>query len=349
MIWIFIALREGADMEAMKACFLPGSLGLLSPLQDFLDDKTVSEILINRPQEVFVERNGVLLRFDIPVLTTQYLRRLFMLIANENKQTLSELSPILSGSLEDGSRVQLVMPQASQHETLSIRKFTLQDLSFVEYSSQGFFNNTQGVGLEHGTQSFNKAEQLLKQLYQDKNWQEFLTQAILGKKNIIISGGTSSGKTTFLNSCVRKIPLSERLITLEDTYEINVPHTNIVRLKALKQLGDNVRGISMQDLVQASLRLRPDRIIMGEIRGREVFDFVSACSTGHSGALATIHANNPKVAFMRMAQLYKLNNVAGMEEADIYNVLHEVIDIVVQLQKTNEGRQLVEVYYKHAQ
>jgi len=335
-------------MEAMKACFLPGATGLLSPLQDFLNDTTVSEILINRPQEIFVERNGILLRFDIPVLTAQYLRRLFMLIANENKQTLSELSPILSGSLGDGSRVQLVMPQASQHETLSIRKFTLQDLSFIEYASQGFFNTTQGVGLEHDTLSFNKADQLLKQLYQDKNWQEFLTQAILVKKNIIISGGTSSGKTTFLNSCVRKIPLNERLITLEDTYEINVPHKNIVRLKALKQLSDNARGVSMQDLVQASLRLRPDRIIMGEIRGKEVFDFVSACSTGHSGALATIHANNPKVAFMRMAQLYKLNNVAGMEESDIYNVLHEVIDIVVQLQKTEEGRRLVEVYYKYA-
>lgn len=104
----------------------------------------------------------------------------------------------------------------------------------------------------------------------------------------------------------------------------------------------------MQDLVQASLRLRPDRIIMGEIRGREVFDFVSACSTGHSGVLATIHANNPKIAFMRMAQLYKLNPIAGMNEQDIYTMLHEVVDVIVQLAKTDEGRRLVEVYYKHA-
>ena len=94
---------------------------------------------------------------------------------------------------------------------------------------------------------------------------------------------------------------------------------NLVRLKALKQVGVEAHHVSMQDLVQASLRLRPDRIIMGEIRGKEVFDFVSACSTGHSGALATIHANNPKVAFMRMVQLYKLNPIAGMTDADIYN------------------------------
>ena len=336
-------------MDAMKACYSSGAVGLLAPLQDFLDDEQVSEILINKPQEVFIERQGALLRFDIPVLTTQYLRRLFTLIANENKQCLSESSPILSGNLHDGSRVQLVIPAAAFHETLSIRKFTLKNLTFDDYASSGFFTKGEGVNLALGSLIEKPDEDTLQRLYNTKNWPEFLAQAIRFKKNIIISGGTSSGKTTFLNSCAQHIPLNDRLITLEDTYEINVPHANIVRLKALKQLGDNARGISMQDLVQASLRLRPDRIIMGEIRGKEVFDFVSACSTGHSGALATIHANNPKVAFMRMAQLYKLNNVAGMGEEDIYKVLHEVVDIVVQLQKTNVGRRLVEVYYKNAQ
>lgn len=319
------------------ACFAPGVTGLLSPLQDFLDDPNVSEILINRPQEAFIERKGKMLRFDLPVLTSQYLRRLFMLIANENKQTISETSPLLSGNLEDGSRVQLVIPQAAQYETLSIRKFTIQRLNFEDYARKGFFNDVKAVGIEDST-TMDESEQSLQRLYQEQNWQAFLKQAILAKKNIVISGATSSGKTTFLNSCTEQIPLDESLITLEDTYEIKAPHQNIVRLKALKSTQN---GITMQDLVQASLRLRPDRIIMGEIRGREIFDFVSACSTGHSGALATIHANNPKVAFMRMAQLYKLNNVSGMSEADIYNVLHEVIDIVVQLQKTPKGRRLI--------
>lgn len=343
MIWIFIAQRVGVNrMDALKACFAPGVTGLLAPLQDFLDDDEVSEILINRPQEVFVERAGKMLRFDLPVLTSQYLRRLFILIANENKQMLSDSSPLLSGNLEDGSRVQLVIPEAASYETLSIRKFTLQQLSFEDYSQHGFFNHAQG-------QSSDKTEQTLKTLYQEKNWPSFLKHAILAKKNIIISGATSSGKTTFLNSCVGLIPMNDRLIILEDTYEIKVSHQNVVRLKALKSMADKQNGITMQDLIQASLRLRPDRIIMGEIRGREIFDFVSACSTGHSGALATIHANNPKVAFMRMAQLYKLNNVPGMKEEDIYNALHEVVDIIVQLEKTEHGRRLVEVYFKHAQ
>lgn len=335
-------------MEAMKACYSSGAVGLLAPLQDFLDDEQVSEILINKPQEVFIERQGALLRFDIPVLTTQYLRRLFTLIANENKQCLSESSPILSGNLHDGSRVQLVVPAAALHETLSIRKFSLKNLTFNDYAGLGFFAKAQGVNLDSGSLIDKPDEDTLQRLYNTNNWPEFLEQAIRFKKNIIISGGASSGKTTFLNSCTQHIPLNERLITLEDTFEINVPHPNLVRLKALKQVGDETHHVSMQDLVQASLRLRPDRIIMGEIRGKEVFDFVSACSTGHSGALATIHANNPKVAFMRMAQLYKLNPIAGMTDADIYNVLHEVVDIIVQVAKTHEGRRLMAVYYKNA-
>lgn len=336
-------------MDAIKACYSSGAVGLLAPLQDFLDDEQVSEILINKPQEVFIERQGALLRFDIPVFTTQYLRRLFTLIANENKQCLSESSPILSGNLHDGSRVQLVIPAAAQHETLSIRKFTLKNLTFDDYASLGFFSKVQSVNLDSDILIDKPDEDTLQRFYNTSNWPEFLAQAIRFKKNIIISGGTSSGKTTFLNSCAQHIPLNERLITLEDTFEINVQHPNLVRLKALKQVGIDANHVSMQDLVQASLRLRPDRIIMGEIRGKEIFDFVSACSTGHSGALATIHANNPKVAFMRMAQLYKLNPISGMTDTDIYNVLHEVVDIVVQLEKTHEGRRLVEVYYKHAQ
>ncbi|WP_248298539.1 P-type DNA transfer ATPase VirB11 [Legionella pneumophila] len=270
---------------------------------------------------------------------------MFLLIANENKQSLSESSPMLSGNLADGSRVQLVIPPASLYETLSIRKFTLKQVSFEEYKTKDFFSSARGVGIKEYSEYRSETDELLD-LYYEKNWQEVIRQAILQKKNIIISGGTSSGKTTFLNSCVGQIPLHERLITLEDTYEMDVPHTNIVRLKALKQVGEQTPKLSMQDLVQASLRLRPDRLIMGEIRGRELFDFVSACSTGHSGALATIHANNPKVAFMRMAQLYKLNQVASMDEADIYKILHKIIDVVLQLEKTNNGRRLVEVYYK---
>ncbi len=339
-IWIFIVLQAGFKlMIEDKTYFAPGVRGLLSPLQSFLDDKNVMEIMVNRPQEVFIERRGEMNRLEMPILTTQYLRRLFTLIANENKQTLSELSPLLSGSLADGSRVQLIIPEAAKFETLSIRKFVVQNVSFDDYAKVGFFN------IENTN---NLKEELLQKLYHAQQWQDFFTQAILAKKNIIISGATASGKTTFLNSCASVIPLHERLIILEDTYEIKIPHKNIVRLKALKSANNHKHHISMQDLVQASLRLRPDRIIMGEIRGQEIFDFIAACSTGHSGALATIHANSAEGAFIRMAQLYKLNNVPSMSEADISKVLYATIDIVVQLEKNKQSNRLAEVYYRDA-
>jgi type IV secretion system protein VirB11 len=155
-------------MDVARACFAPGVAGLLAPLQDFLDDIDVSEILINRPREVFVERAGKMLRFDLPVLTSQYLRRLFILIANENKQTLSEDSPLLSGNLDDGSRVQLVIPQAAQQETLSIRKFTMQRLSFDDYAEQGFFEAAQ----DH--QQSDKTAHSLQTLYQEPQFDVFL-------------------------------------------------------------------------------------------------------------------------------------------------------------------------------
>jgi type IV secretion system protein VirB11 len=166
------------------------------------------------------------------------------------------------------------------------------------------------------------------------------------KKTIVISGGTSSGKTTFLNACLRQISLDERLVILEDTREIDTPHPNQLQLLASKG-EQGVAKVTMQDLVQASLRLRPDRIIVGEIRGREILDFLAAASTGHDGSMTSIHANNPEIAFMRMAQMYKLNNVPSMTDDDIYRELKAVIDVIVQLEKAAEGRQVQSIFYRY--
>ena len=164
----------------------------------------------------------------------------------------------------------------------------------------------------------------------------------------MISGGTSSGKTTFLNACLRHIPIDERILLLEDVREIDTPHPNQVSLLASK--GDQgLSKISMQDLVQCCLRLRPDRIIVGEIRGKEVLDFLGACSTGHEGSLTSIHANNPRVALMRMTQLYKQNNVPSMSDQDIMREINEVVDIIVQVGKGTKGRLVQSVYYKYGQ
>lgn len=334
-------------MEALTTHFMPGSTGLLTPLQSLLGDDVVSEILINRPGEVFVERQGKMERLEIPILDAQHLRRLFTFIANENGQRLSDESPILSGNLQDGSRVQLVIPPASKCYTLSIRRPSIKKQTLDDYRHSNFYNQAQAFDIHASIDNdISSEESELRRLYQAGLWADFVALAITYKKNIVISGETSSGKTTFLNACAAYIPAHERIITLEDTYEIDIPHQNRVALLALKGLEGRSSLLSMQDLVQCALRLRPDRLLMGEVRGREILDLVSACSTGHEGSITTIHAPNPRVAFMRMTQMYKLNNVPSMRDEDIHRELHEVIDIVVQLKKMAHGRQMTSVYYK---
>lgn len=333
---------------AQSEWFKPGVEGLLSPLTPWLKDKSVSEILINQPGEVFIEQHGQMHRFELSILTSIHLKRLFHFIANENNQTLSEDKPLLSGNLYDGSRVQLVIPPAAKNYTLSIRRKTLVNKKLTDYQQTDFFNHAKPYELSDSKNSLDEQDKALQELYSLQDWPNFIAKAIEYKKNIVISGGTSSGKTTFLNACIHQIPIDERLITLEDTFELEPPHLNCVRLFAPKKTNIQEKGVSMQDLVQCSLRLRPDRILMGEIRGKEILDFVAACSTGHEGSMTSIHANNPSVAFMRMVQLYKLNNVPSMRDEDILQELKTVIDVIVQVEKRQGRRVISSIYFKHA-
>lgn len=332
------------------AQFKPGSEGLLAPLMPWFEDSSVSEILINKPGEVFIEQKGAMTRFDMPVLNALHLKRLFNFIANENGQTIGEDRPILSGNLFDGSRVQLVLPPASRYYTLSIRRKTLLDISLDHYTNTPFFERVKPFYLDDDDNAFlSNNDKTLLELYYNEDWEAFLRAAINFKKNIVVSGATSSGKTTFLNACIKEIPLNERIITLEDTYELEPPHQNLVSLFAPKKTKETDKGVSMQDLVQCSLRLRPDRIFMGEIRGAEIMDFVSACSTGHEGSITSIHANNPRIAFARMTQLYKYNNVPSMTDADIMRELTSVIDVILQTKMENGVRKISYAYFKTAQ
>lgn len=336
-------------MEMMATRYMPGAQGLLSPLMPFLSDNHVSEILINQPKEVYVQKGRSMTCHVLPELDRVHLKRLFTFIANESNQGIHENSPLLSGNLYDGSRVQLVIPPVSQDYTLSIRRQSVKQLSMDDYRHSNFYSQTRifdryAPVMDH----FSDTDRVLMTLYESGCWADFMEAAVHFKKNIVISGATSSGKTTYLNALISHIPLSERIITLEDTYEITIPHPNIVRLCAPKQSGRTASVVSMQDLVQCSLRLRPDRLIMGEIRGSEVLDFISACSTGHEGSMTTIHAQNPRVAFLRMMQMVRLNNVPGMRDEDIERLLQEVVDIVIQVNDTPEGRVSTCVYYKYA-
>lgn len=331
----------------IRAEYAPDSTGLLAPLKPYLDDVEVSELLVNKPQEIYIEKSGVLSAHKVPELTPRTLKLLFQFIANENEQTLSSAQPLLSASLKDGARVQIVLPPTARYPTLSIRRKVVRHMKLEDYDEQYFTHAVHASIKPETMNNLAQDEQDLLSLYQACNWPKFIKQAIKLRKNIIISGGTSSGKTTFLNACLQEIPQDDRLIILEDTREIETPHPNQVQLLASK--GDQgLAQVNMQDLVQCCLRLRPDRIIMGEIRGAEILDFISACSTGHEGSLTSIHANNPRIAFMRMTQMYKLNQVPSMSDADILRELNEVIDVIVQLHKTSKGRAIHSVYYKQA-
>ena len=327
--------------------YAPNSTGLLAPLNPWLEDDQVSEILLNQPQEIWVEKQGALKRHDVPAMNHRMLQMLFQLLANENRQVVSEKQPLLSASLEDGSRVQIVLPPTSKHHTLSIRRKVARHLNLDNYKDSNFYHQAFAFNMNaKGMENLPKTEQELVLLYREQNWDAFIRRAIELKKNIVISGGTSSGKTTFLNACLRHISNDERIILLEDVREVEIPHPNQVSLLASKGK-QGVADVSMQDLVQCCLRLRPDRIIVGEIRGAEILDFLGAASTGHEGSITSVHANNPSIAMMRMTQMYKLNNVPSMSDADIYRELNEVIDIIIQVKKTDAGRAVHSIHYKH--
>lgn len=319
-------MGEKSKVMAESRTLSYGSIALLQPLQKWLNNSRVSEVMLNTQGEIWIEQGSNLTKHKVPELNSRHLACLFQLLANENKQRISLKNPLLSGSLPDGSRIQLCLPPTAKDYCFAIRRQVTKDLSLEDYDNNLFYHKAYQASIDPNLSAIKTAQKdnpdnKLVRLYKTKNWPEFIKLAISLRKNIVISGGTSSGKTTYLNACIKAIPKDQRLILLEDTRELKIPHDNYVSLLASK--GEQGRAnITMQDLIQCALRLRPDRIIMGEIRGKEIMDFVSACSTGHDGALTSIHANCPAGAFMRMVQMYKLNCVPSMRDEEILAQLY---------------------------
>lgn len=315
----------------------------LKPLNPWLLDVDVSEIMINDPRRVFIDKNGAMQEHAAPELTLSWSEGLASLIANFTSQRLSEKEPLLSAILPQGERVQIVLPPACEKGKMvfALRKQVVRHLSLEDYARQGAFEHTRTSELT--TQP--EEDERLKALFSEKRWCDFLTQAILAKKNIIVSGATHSGKTAFLNACLRVIPDTERLITLEDSREVVTTHPNQVNLIASKN-NQGVSLVTMSQLVATSLRLRPDRIILGEIRSEEALDFVNAAKTGHDGTIASIHAQNPRIALLRLADLVQSNKASHLSRKEIMNDLSSLIDIVVQMKRSKTGApyQISQIY-----
>lgn len=331
--------KSAAPLNKSDTVFLDKYLGAF---QDYLFEANVSEICVNRPGEIWVERMGVpiMQAYENPLLTEEMLQRLARLVAEATGQKIGKDSPLLSATLPTGERIQFALPPASKNGVaLSIRKQVVKDLSLNDYEKNGAFDKA------HITKHIQKdnSHSLLQELAQKGNFNEFLGNAARLKKNIIISGGTSTGKTTFLNALLKEIDENERIITIEDTAEVLPPHKNYLSLIASKG-GQGIAKVTIQDLLEASLRFRPDRILLGELRGKEAYSFLRAVNTGHPGSITTIHADTPKGALEQIT-LMVMQAGLGLSQNHVREYITSIIDIVIQLKRIGGKRIVSEIWY----
>ncbi len=314
----------------------------LKPLKSIFEQQGVSEVSINRPREVWVEVYGEMQRHDIPEFDLEHLKGLARLVAQSTDQKVSEETPLLSANLPEGYRIQIVFPPACESGTVafSIRKQMVLNMDLDKYEELGAFKETAIKKTE------DPVDKVLRAHLDAGRIKEFIHTAVLGKKNIIISGGTSTGKTTFMNAVIKSIPATERIITCEDAREINIDHIpNHVHLLASKG-GQGRAQVTTQDLIEACLRLRPDRIMVGELRGKEAFSYLRAVNTGHPGSISTLHADNPDLAVEQLI-LMIMQAGLGITREQIKDYVENVINVIIQLKRGEKGHRYVsEVYFK---
>ena len=310
----------------------------LAPLAFALARKDVTDIYINRPGELWLETlSGAIERHEVTHLTPLLLARLARQVAALSHQGINREHPLLSASLPDGSRIQIIAPPATRdHLAIAIRKHVSVDLALDDYVAAGAFRDIERNGTKRST-----AIDIVQTALDRGDIAAALRAAVHGRLNILISGGTSSGKTTFLNALIREVPAEERLIVIEDTPEIRVTHDNALGLLAARSaLGE--AAVTANDLVSASLRMRPDRIILGELRGLEAFAFLRAINTGHPGSMTTIHADSVDGAFEQLALLV-LGAGTPLQRSDILAYVQTTIGLVVQLARDTSGRRISDI------
>jgi pilus assembly protein CpaF len=286
----------------------------LGPITGFLADDSVSEVMINGPQEIFIERRGIIEKTDAKFRDEQALVAAVRNIAQFVGRTIDEDNPVLDARLPDGSRICAVLPPCSRKgTTLSIRKFSKGNPSFVDLINRGSIT---------------------------KEAARFLDVCIFLAKNTIISGGTGSGKTTLLNVLGSRIPNNQRVLIIEDSSELKI-HTDHVVFFETKHGDENGNGaVTIRDLIKAALRLRPDRIVVGEVRGPEALDLISAMNTGHGGSMGTAHANTPYDALVRLETLAMMGD-SNVPPAAIRRQIAAAIHIVVQIKRLGDGSRKV--------
>ena len=311
----------------------------LAPLTGMLARPDVTDIYVNRPGEIWVETvGGAIERHEAAGLDEATLERLARQIAALSHQGISREHPLLSATLPDGARVQVVAPPATRGPlALAIRKHVAADLALADYVAAGAFARTRGRDRLAG----DEADEALARQLASGDIAGMLASAVRARRNILVSGGTSTGKTTFLNALIREIPEGERLILIEDTPELQVRQPNLVGLLAARSaLGE--AEVSANDLVAASLRMRPDRIILGELRGEEAFAFLRAVNTGHPGSMTTVHADSAERAIEQIVLLV-LQAGTQLNRDDVRHYVRTTVDVFVQLARVGGERRVAEV------
>ncbi len=308
---------SAAEKQQLQGELLDEVFGL-GPLEPLLRDPSISDILVNRWDKVFIERGGKLYPVpDTSFRDDDHLMQIIQRIVAKVGRRIDEMSPMVDARLEDGSRVNAIIPPlALDGPSVSIRRFGSSPVTI---------------------------EQMLEWRCLSPEMFEVLKAAVKARVSILISGGTGSGKTTFLNMLSKHIPNTERLVTIEDAAELQIPQDNVVRLETRPANIEGHGAIRQRQLVINSLRMRPDRIIVGEVRGDEAFDMLQAMNTGHEGSMTTIHANSPRDAISRLESMIAMANLQVPEKA-VRQQIASAITIVIQLTRQSDGtRKLVKM------
>nr|WP_298929438.1 P-type DNA transfer ATPase VirB11 [uncultured Erythrobacter sp.] len=308
----------------------------LAPLAPFLERSDLTDIWINRPGEVWIETlGGGIERIEEPSLDTALLERLARQIAAFSSQGISRSAPLLAAALPDGSRVQIAAPPSTREgHAFAFRRHVSANLKLSDWEDADSFSSLETR--EVSSLSDRKLVPL-----GGHEAASYLRDAVRSRKNILVSGSTSSGKTTFLNSLLAEVPQNERLIMIEDTPELHLIHDNAVGLIAARG-EESEAQISAEDLLIAALRMRPDRIILGELRGGEAFTFLRAVNTGHPGSMTTVHADTPARAVEQLALLI-LQSGSRLSRDDVRHYVRESVDAFIQLERQNGKRRVSQI------
>jgi len=282
----------------------------LGPIDALLRDASISEVMVNAPDEVFFEREGILYLSDVRFRDAIHIMRVIERIIAPIGRRVDESSPMVDARLPDGSRVNVIIPPISpKSPTITIRKFRADKMTM---------------------------EDLISAQTITPDMSEFLKACVKLKLNILISGGTGTGKTTFLNALSLYIPESERIVTIEDPIEVKLQQPHVVSMEARPANIDGKGEVSQRDLLRNSLRMRPDRIIIGEVRGPEAFDMLNAMNTGHEGSLSTVHANSPRDGLARIENMVLMANLELPDRA-IREQMASALHLLVQLSRGTDG------------